>query len=316
MLLSLVSGHRGPGVSLDKRRLRRDLSRVCWPLLGYVPAAIVLARKRRDLGLPRPLSVAVAYGAPLAVAKALPRGRVRAATTWAAHMWAYKIAFATPYDRPERLRARLHLDEVLRVDTLLGAGVPPTQRLQRALRRPPRLSPLDYVLTLVYVLWEAEPHLALAWVLLRHPKRFMAAAVRLAATFDLTLVGYHAYPAAPPWWASEREGRMDAEVRRVVPEVLKSVRGEPRPGIDHNSGANPWAAMPSDHFASALSTAFFLREADERAGRIGLAYALALGFALVYTGEHYVTDLAAGAALALAIEAAAARKRRRPRWLP
>jgi membrane-associated phospholipid phosphatase len=33
-------------------------------------------------------------------------------------------------------------------------------------------------------------------------------------------------------------------------------------------------------------------------GTAGWAYALSLGFALVYLGEHYVVDLAAGLALA------------------
>jgi membrane-associated phospholipid phosphatase len=67
------------------------------------------------------------------------------------------------------------------------------------------------------------------------------------------------------------------------------------------SGSNPWAAWPSDHFASALSAAIALAEADARAGAIGFAYTAVLGFVLVYTGEHYVTDLLLGAALALCV---------------
>lgn len=286
------------------RKRRRELSKVSWPLLGYVPAAVVFARTRRKWSPPRPLSVAVAYGAPAAVWRALPQGRLRVPAVWATHMWAYKVAFAVAYDQPEKMRARLHIDEPIKLDSALAGGIPPTQRLQRALRKPPDVNALDYALTLVYTVWEAEPHLSLAWILLRHPERFPAAVLRLAATFDATLVGYYAYPSAPPWWASEREGRMDREVRRVAPEAMKELRGKPRPGIDHNSGANPWAAMPSDHFASALSTALFLTEADRRAGAAGATYAAALGFALVYLGEHYVSDLIAGAALALAIHAA------------
>ena len=34
---------------------------------------------------------------------------------------------------------------------------------------------------------------------------------------------------------------------------------------------------------------------------VGWAYALTLGFALVYLGEHYVTDLLAGAGLVAAV---------------
>jgi membrane-associated phospholipid phosphatase len=128
----------------------------------------------------------------------------------------------------------------------------------------------------------------------------------MALTFDETLVGYFAAPTAPPWWASEFEGRMGGEVRRVTAEVMRALRREPRPGSpdDHLSGANPWAAWPSDHFASALSAALALAEADRRAGALGFAYATALGFTLVYSGEHYVIDLILGAALALAIHGA------------
>jgi len=69
-------------------------------------------------------------------------------------------------------------------------------------------------------------------------------------------------------------------------------------------GANPWAAMPSDHFAAALAAAFALRELSPAAGAAGLAYAALLGFSLVYLGEHYVGDLLAGGALALGVAAA------------
>jgi membrane-associated phospholipid phosphatase len=62
--------------------------------------------------------------------------------------------------------------------------------------------------------------------------------------------------------------------------------------------------MPSDHFASAVMTAILLTEQDRRLGMFGWGYALALAFALVYLGEHYVVDLVAGLALALSVNAA------------
>jgi hypothetical protein len=289
---------------------RRAAQRVRWPPLLYVPAVITFARTRRRLGPPpAPLSVAAAYATPAVIMYALPRGRVRTSLGWLAHMWAYKVAFEVPYDRPEKRRRRLRIDEPIAVDRAIGGGVPPSQRLQHKLRRPPKLTLLDKLLTGIYLVWEVEPHLALGWLLARHPGRFPGAALRLALTFDSTLVGYFETPTAPPWWASEIEGRMDGEVRRVTAEVMRAVQGEPRPGSpeDHISGSNPWAAWPSDHFASALSAAIALAEADRRAGVAGFAYAGALGFTLVYTGEHYVVDLLLGAGLALGIHAAGSR---------
>ena len=62
--------------------------------------------------------------------------------------------------------------------------------------------------------------------------------------------------------------------------------------------------MPSDHFASALMTARVLYDVSPAAGAAALGYALGLGFALVYLGEHYVTDLLAGLLLAVAVQRA------------
>ena len=59
--------------------------------------------------------------------------------------------------------------------------------------------------------------------------------------------------------------------------------------------------MPSLHFATSLMAALLLTELDPRAGAAGWVYAGTLGFALVYLGEHYVTDLIAGAALVEAV---------------
>jgi hypothetical protein len=59
--------------------------------------------------------------------------------------------------------------------------------------------------------------------------------------------------------------------------------------------------MPSLHFATSVSAALSLSEAGKVEGALGWSYALTLGFALVYLGEHYVTDLAAGALLVAAV---------------
>jgi membrane-associated phospholipid phosphatase len=63
-------------------------------------------------------------------------------------------------------------------------------------------------------------------------------------------------------------------------------------------GGNPLAAMPSLHFATSVTAAHVLAETGRGAGAFGWSYALLLGVALVYLGEHYVVDLAAGLALA------------------
>jgi membrane-associated phospholipid phosphatase len=65
-------------------------------------------------------------------------------------------------------------------------------------------------------------------------------------------------------------------------EVASWIKGEPNPTDgDHEMGASPFAAMPSDHFASAAMTAMLLREQSPVLGAIGWIYALALAFVLI-----------------------------------
>src|SRR4029079_4945433 len=66
----------------------------------------------------------------------------------------------------------------------------------------------------------------------------------------------------------------------------------------HSLEGNPFAAMPSLHFGTSVIAARVLSDVVKSPGAIGWAYALTLGFGLVYLGEHYVVDLIAGLALA------------------
>ncbi|MGH2978686.1 MAG: phosphatase PAP2 family protein, partial [Solirubrobacterales bacterium] len=118
----------------------------------------------------------------------------------------------------------------------------------------------------------------------------------ICAVFDLGLIGYFVVPTAPPWWAAER-GRIPG-MRRIMAEVGQRVWGRLWSPLYGFLGGNPLAAMPSLHFATSLMAARMLAEAGPAAGAAGWTYTGVLGFALVYLGEHYVVDLAAGAALA------------------
>jgi membrane-associated phospholipid phosphatase len=291
---------------MSKRRstLKSNLGPRRLAASGVVLAAAVAAKGRKKLGIPRGAATAMMFAAPVAIARGFPASRTRDGCFWAAQMLAYKNCFELPNDDPDRLRERTHVDFPIRVDRLIGLGRPPSQRLQRRLRRRGHLSRLDKALTFFYWTWEVEPHAVMAWIRWRHPERFAAAAARLATVFDLTLIGYWGVPSAPPWWASEQAGRMDGDVHRVMVEVAHWVKGQRAPTQgDHKVGANPFAAMPSDHFASASMTAILLGELDPLYGAAGWGYALLLAFTLVYLGEHYVTDLLAGLALTVLVNA-------------
>lgn len=267
-----------------------------------VAGLVGVVRSRKRLGLPRGVSTGCAFAAVPAVAWGFKRSRVRDGIVWAAQMWAYKNAFEIVHDDEQRHLRRTHFDYPIAVDARLGAGMPPGQRLQRRLRRRGELTRLDKAMSFFYWTWEAEPHLVMMWIRRDRPDSFAAAAGRLAATFDLTLLGYWIVPTAPPWWVSKKLGRMNGDIRRVMAEVSAWLKREANPTEGEDElGANPFAAMPSDHFASAVMTAMLLAEQNPLLGIAGWSYALALAFALVYLGEHYLADELAGLALALAV---------------
>jgi membrane-associated phospholipid phosphatase len=151
------------------------------------------------------------------------------------------------------------------------------------------------------------PHGALLYILARHPERFTRGAVMTYAVFNSGAVVYWLAPTAPPWYASSRsKGAHEAiAVRRMMVEYGEFFWRDGWGSLYSVFGGNPLAAMPSLHFATSIMAALLLTEVSALAGMLAFAYTATLGFALVYLGEHYVVDLAAGLALAGAIRAAA-----------
>ncbi|HEU4905657.1 MAG TPA: phosphatase PAP2 family protein [Solirubrobacterales bacterium] len=265
--------------------------------VAAIGAAVAVPLLRRRARIPATATVAACAAGPLGLAVLHPRSHKRDVAMYALQMWAFTMVHEIPFDDPERLRERLRIRYPIRFDRAIGLGELPNVRLQRRLARLRGVARLDRFLAWIHWLWFVEPYLALAFILIRHPERFPRAARRLAAVFDLGCVVYFAVPTAPPWWASEHGYSGEEKVRRIMQEVGEDTWKSAWPAMYGALGGNPWAAMPSLHFATSISAATSLARTGPVAGAVGWAYALTLGFALVYLGEHYVTDLAAGAGL-------------------
>ena len=255
---------------------------------------------RRRARIPAAATVLACASGPLALAVLHPRSHKRDVALFALQMWGFTMVHELPFDDPEGLRRRLRVRYPISIDRAIGLGTLPNARLQRALTRLPGVRVVDRFLTWVHWLWFLEPYLALIYILVRHPRLFPRAARQLAAVFDIGCIGYFAVPTAPPWWASEQGATRD-EVRRIMVGVGEETWGSAWPTLYGTLGSNPWAAMPSLHFATSLLAALSLSEAGRVPGAVGWGYALTLGFALVYLGEHYVTDVLAGAGLVAGI---------------
>ncbi len=268
---------------------------------GAVAAAFAVPLLRRRLRIPPPLTIAACASGPLALAVLFPRSKKRDVALYALQMWGFIMVHEIPFDDPERLRARLRSRYPVVSDRALGGGRLPNTRLQQALAGRPGVGVLNRALTWTHWLWFFEPYVALALILARRDQRFPRAARQMAAVFDVGCAVYFALPTAPPWWAAENGVTDGEEVRRIMVEVGEDTWGSAWPKMYDALGGNPWAAMPSLHFATSVAAALALAEAGKVEGVLGWGYAGTLGFALVYLGEHYVTDLLAGAALVVLV---------------
>jgi len=279
------------------RRSTAIRAAACTVLAAGVAAPLV----RRRLKLKPPVVIAAAAATPFALSALIPRSPRRDFVMCALQMWAYVAAYEMPADDPEALERRVRVAYPVNVDKALGMGTTPTLRLQRAFGTPGRFARWEKLLVWSHWLWFAFPHGTVLYVLLRHRERFPRAAAQVYATFDVGVIGYWVIPTAPPWYAAER-GLMDdgrtPEVRRMMVEYGEQFWKSGWAPLYGVLGGNPLAAMPSLHFATSVTAAHVLSDTGKVAAVLGWTYAATLGVALVYLGEHYVVDLAAGAVLA------------------
>jgi hypothetical protein len=195
-----------------------------------------------------------------------------------------------------------HVVAQIDADKWLFAGHLPTVWLQQHLWDAADPRWYDYAVWGVYMthffaVWVTA---AFLWRLARH--RFRRYAVTTVVLTLSAFATYWAYPAQPPWLAGE--GVLMPRVDRIVPTVWDQLGVPTAQSIyENDSFVNTVAAMPSLHAAFPLMLLLFFWSAG-RWVRLGLGlYTLAMGFTLVYGGEHFVIDILAGWAMALGVHA-------------
>ncbi|MBV9309711.1 MAG: phosphatase PAP2 family protein [Solirubrobacterales bacterium] len=215
----------------------------------------------------------------------------------------------------------VHYMPQLQVDQWLFGGTTPTVALQHWLWH-------GHVVWYVLVLWGvylthffATPLVAaVLWKLDR--QRFRLFSVRIAVLSAAGLITYALYPAAPPWMASQHH--LIGSVTRIPPQVLLSLHMHSAGSLfEHGyQYANDVAAVPSLHAAFSLLIAITLwpRKHKWLRGVVAL-YPVAMGFALVFSAEHYVSDVLLGwiyTVVALVVARAILRwwRTRNPKGLP
>ncbi len=188
----------------------------------------------------------------------------------------------------------VHYLPQIQADQALFGGTAPTVTLQHWLWHG-HVVWYDVIVWAVYLShFFATPVLAaVLWKVDR--QRFRRFVVYVAALSFAGLATYALYPAAPPWMAAQ--AHLISPVTRIVPLVWQFV-GVHSAGstIEHGYAyANNVAAVPSLHAAFSLLVAVTLWPHKHKWLRpIVALYPLAMGFALVYGAEHYVSDILLG----------------------
>ena len=173
-------------------------------------------------------------------------------------------------------------------------GELPTSWLQHRLYDPGVAHWYDYLTFFVYLshFFVTLTVLAVLWKV-SYP-RFREYRTLVVVLATAGFVTYVLFPAVPPWLAAF-DGYIEP-VPRTLAGMWGAVGIEPAHALFENRGEfyNQEAAIPSLHAAYPLLLLLFFWGAGWWA-RVGLgAYALAMAFALVYTGEHYVADVVIG----------------------
>jgi membrane-associated phospholipid phosphatase len=213
------------------------------------------------------------------------------------------VLVAYDYSRgvADNLGFEAHVKLPVHIDEWLFHGTLPTVWLQH-LYDPAAARWYDGVITLIYTSHFVLMPVAAVILYVRNRSEWKVFIGRIIGLSLAGLATYIVVPWAPPWYASQ-QGVID-------PIIRLSSRGFQVLHLNHAStlltngqaAVNDVAAMPSLHAATATVIALYFIPKVRWWWRIPLAcYPLAMGFALVYSGEHYVIDLIVGYAYGILV---------------
>jgi hypothetical protein len=221
--------------------------------------------------------------------------------------WAPLLAALLLYDYTrgiaDSLGMPIRVSELVDVDQWMFGGTVPTVWLQEHLYTPGQIRWFDVIAGAVYMSHFLVPWMLAAALYVWSRDRWWKYIRMVLALSYAGLATYILIPAAPPWYAASSGFIGDTVYRNAAAGWWESPiadwLGLQFAAVWFNrqaAGANDVAALPSLHAAFALLVAIALWPvAKHWALRIPIAlFPLAMGFTLVYGGEHYVLDVLLG----------------------
>lgn len=191
----------------------------------------------------------------------------------------------------------VHFTTMIDFDKWIAFGTIPTIRLQQLLYHG-HLAWYDFYFYFLYMIHFVVPFAVAILIWRTRPKlywRYVMAFVALSYAGFLT---YLAFPAAPPWMASELH-YIDT-IRKLSTDIWWAMGVHNFPSLNAKFNPNPVAAVPSLHCAYPTLVFLFLLRAYGRKMLPFIIYPASIWFGVVYLGEHYVFDVLIGIGYATA----------------
>lgn len=271
------------GITLTTERMIRLMIAVGLVVLSWV----INDRQFLIWGLIASLTVVVV---PTGKARYFVAGVVPYAAVW--FVFSFLRSFAD-----ETLFAKTLNLEVLQFERWIFNGEIPSIRLQAQFYTRGEIQWWDYYFTFIHWSYFIVPHAVALWIWWRNKRDFQHYLAAMTMTLMLGLVIYFLIPTNPPWMAPEVIDSPTAPVleQRIMGEISKQLGGGLyEAGYKVVGESNPIAAMPSMHFAVTFLMVWVARGKGMRWEIAAWLYALSMGAALVYMGEHYVIDVLVG----------------------
>jgi membrane-associated phospholipid phosphatase len=259
------------------------------------PVALVLWSAHYGIPVQRELVIAWTCGA-LAIASIgrHPREILRLVLDWLPIVLVLS-AYDITRGAADSFGIGVHVHTMIDFDRFVFFGETPTEWLQSHLYDENVVHWWDVAFTLIYTSYFITPFALAGYLWARDRLAFLRFAKRMVTLALAGLATYIAFPAAPPWMAGQM-GLLEHIHRTTAKgwEVLGV--GTATLFSEGQSKVNQVAAVPSLHSAFCALVAFFLWSRVRRRWLrpLLLLYPLAMGIALMSTGEHYFFDVLLG----------------------
>jgi hypothetical protein len=194
------------------------------------------------------------------------------------------------------LTHRVHFTEMIKFDQWVGHGTAPSNLLQNLLYHG-HLNWYDFYFYALYIGHFFFPLMFAVILWQRNLRQYFRFVVGLTVLSYAAFITFIAFPAAPPWMASD--AGLIPTLHKVSTDIWWAMGVHNFSQVYNHLNPNPVAAVPSLHSAYPfLVSLFVFREWGRKIGLISLIYPMSIWLGVVYMGEHYLFDVVVGVAYA------------------